>query len=521
MNKMPSRKPGDEPVQIGPKRLRMPSETSCPPLPTVKAMLEEAQNRRGTLVEMPWINNEQKNFILTCQWDETLKDPVWTLYEDTEGSSKVVWTQPFAPGDMEFMYDILSMSAGKTSKLEIPEELRPRTADDYASEVVEPTFGGGPALGAGLAGGLGGGLGGGLSGGLGGGLSGGLGGGLSGGITPPAQASSNSGQVPQVNPPGFPQNPLYAQQQQFQSGANIPTVPMPQMQQMPPMPQPPYPYPPQMQPMPPMPQGQPPYPYPNAQQMPPMPPGQPPQGYPQQYGQAPMGYPYQQPQSGYGQEPEPKIPLDYHLIDKRCNVLLGTLLKEAGLISEPTLEAALKLQEMVRDEKMTVEKAPEVLKRLHAMGSSIDQYLTKGDLEKNPLQYKPSQEAPKPPASSQSQQAAGAAGAISSGGKDLRGAFDLLQKAQLLTESDITTATNVRKKHGGDLIQILEAAGKVHSKTVDAALLSLPLIREGLMKIEQVIMALNYCERMRVSFDDALDEMGWQNPRKLRTDLPL
>jgi len=107
------------------------------------------------------------------------------------------------------------------------------------------------------------------------------------------------------------------------------------------------------------------------------------------------------------------------------------------------------------------------------------------------------------------------------GGRDLKGAFDLLQKAQLLTESDITTANNVRKKHGGDLIQILEAAGKCNRKTVDAALLSLPLIREGLMRIDQVIMALNYCERMRVTFDDALDEMGWPNPRKLRTDLPL
>ena len=197
------------------------------------------------------------------------------------------------------------------------------------------------------------------------------------------------------------------------------------------------------------------------------------------------------------------------------------MLKEAGLISDPTLEAALKLQELVRDEKMSVDKAPEVLKRLHAMGSSIDQYLTKGDFDKSAgaAAYAA---APKPaaPASKPAQSGQGQAQPQGQG-RDLKGAFDILQKAQLLTESDLTTAMNVRKKHGGEIVQILEAAGKVNSKTVDAAVTSLPLIREGLMKIEQVIMALNYCERMRVSFDDALEEMGWQNPRKLRTDLPL
>ena len=221
---------------------------------------------------------------------------------------------------------------------------------------------------------------------------------------------------------------------------------------------------------------------------------------------------------------EPKIPLDYHLIDKRANVLLGSLLREAGLISEPTLEAALKLQELVRDEKLTPEKAPDVLKRLHAMGGSIDQYLTKGDLEKPAGLAQATKQAvssSSASSSTSSSSSASSAPAQAGGQKDLKGAFDLLQKAQILTENDLTTALNVRKKHGGDVVQILEAAGKVHRKTIDAALMSLPLIREGLMKIEQVIMALNYCERMRVGFDEALDEMGWQNPRKLRTDLPL
>lgn len=97
----------------------------------------------------------------------------------------------------------------------------------------------------------------------------------------------------------------------------------------------------------------------------------------------------------------------------------------------------------------------------------------------------------------------------------------MLQKAGILTESDVKDALDVRQTIGGDLVSILESAGKLNKKTVDAAFVCLPLIREGLMKTEQCIIALNYCSRMRVGFDEALDEMGWQNPRKLRTDLPL
>jgi hypothetical protein len=508
----------------GAKRRRLPGEASCPALAKVRVLLDEAEAARGCLIELPWMSSDHKNFILTVQWDSNLKDPVWTLYEETDSGSKVVWTQPFAAQDLEFMYDILSMSAGSApGGLGIPDELKMKPAlfEEAPKPKEEPSFDsfGAPSLtpfGSTAA---------------------------PGGHTPPAtsfpqagfpafpaSAGSSYTSLPSLQPssqPGYNNTPPapYPQQQQQQQ------QPYPQQQQQPYPPQQQQPYPQQQQ------QGYPPQPpYPQQQQQQQqypgygqqqMPPGYPPNPYqqPQQqqqmsYNQLPQQYPSMPQGSGYPSEMnETKIPLDYHLIDKRANILLGTMLQEAGLISEPTLEAALKLQEMVRDEKMTPEKAPEVLKRLHAMGASIDQYLTKGDLDRSKGAGAAS--ASKPAAQPSAKAPQGKGGTPTGGGRDLKGAFDLLQKAQLLTENDLVTANNVRKKHGGDLIQILEAAGKCNAKTVDAACTSLPLIREGLMKIEQVIMALNYCERMRVSFDDALDEMGWQNPRKIRTDLPL
>lgn len=170
----------------------------------------------------------------------------------------------------------------------------------------------------------------------------------------------------------------------------------------------------------------------------------------------------------------------------------------------PTLDAALKLQEMVRDEKMSPEAAPEALKKLHSMGRNIDQYLTDADLTSAGKQAR--QSGPGSGTLPQSPQQAQVA--------DTKAAFDLLQKAGLLNEADLKTASQVRAKHGGDMVQILQSAGKLDRTTYDAATICLPLIREGLMKVEQCIIALNYCNRSRVGFDAALDELGWPNPRK-------
>lgn len=187
---------------------------------------------------------------------------------------------------------------------------------------------------------------------------------------------------------------------------------------------------------------------------------------------------------------------------KQANVLLGTLLFESELINQNTLDAALKVQELVRESQMSPAQASDVLKRHHMMGASIADYLTPEDFD---LGKKPS---------SKSQGGAAKAGASSEKGQLQQSAFDILQKAGLLKEEDLKTATAVRNKHGGDMPSILQAAGKLDSTTYLAAETCIPLIKKGAMKIEQCIIALNYCNRSRVDFDSALEELGWENPRK-------
>ena len=428
-------------------RLKLPSETGCPAMAKVKFMLEEATNRRGCLVELPWTAGNA-SFVSTCQWESTVEEPIWTLYQEESTGSKVIWTQSFAPSDLEFMYDILVMSAPKgTSSTRIPELLKPEEEEEERKKKIEEldtepdmgsenTSGSYPEI-APLPQ-------------------------MGGGIPMPNQSSSNPpSTTPQQSPPPAPPpqqlppaQPAHPDQSYYQ--------------------QPPPGYPP--------PGGYPPPPgYPPHQGYPP------PQGYPGYPGQmppqAPPGYQTQPAYNPYGPAESTNtagglVPVDYHLLDKRPNVLLGRLLSDAELISETTLEAALKLQELVREEKIESEKAPSVLKRLHKMGGDIESHLTPQDMIRKSKKKEQAQ-APKP------QPAAEPADPKAKPKRNLKPAFDLLEKAGILTENDVKDALEVRKKHGGDLVGILEAANKLNRKTVDAAFICLPLIREGLMKSEQ------------------------------------
>jgi hypothetical protein len=220
---------------------------------------------------------------------------------------------------------------------------------------------------------------------------------------------------------------------------------------------------------------------------------------------------------------------DYALLTHNANILLGELIFEAGLITEPALEAALKVQEFVREERMSPTQACEILKKHHGLGASIDNYLTPEDFDiesgntktaKKPLGTKgPTVSAVKPAGSGAGAAKAGAKGNEPELPKAEKiklqlASFDLLQKAGLLKNDDLQSAHSVYKKHGGDIVQMLTAAGKMDATTYKAAEACIPLIHDNKMKVEQCIIALNYCQRSRVDFDSALDELGWENPRK-------
>ncbi|HEY9775824.1 MAG TPA: hypothetical protein V6C81_18830 [Planktothrix sp.] len=435
-------------------RLRLDIEPKIPSIYRIEEQFQEAKGRRGCLIELPWKTDKAAQmFILGVQWDTNSDLPIWTLYEQNNMESKMHWSEQYPPNDLQIMFDVVVMSVSSSEQqAKIPDSLRPPEQSGASAQ---------PALGTNV---------------------------------PPPPAPSP--------PPGL-------------AGPGL--APPPQQMQYPPpgygMPQMPYPMDPNMQPPP----GYPPYPYYGAPGgYPGAPPGWPyaPPPMPQVPPQAPAGQPAPAPEAPPSQS-QSQAPVDYTLISKRAKVQLGKLLVESKIISQSTLDAALKLQELVEDEQLTLEAAPNALMRYHTKGAAIGEYINMPEPEvEQPEEKKRTKigEVPEtaklpitPPKSA----------------AEAKAAFDLLQKAGIVTELDIRNASDVRKKHGGDIITILQSAGKIDKFTFESSVVCLPLIELGLMKLEQAVIALQYCNRMRVDFDTALEELGWQNPRKMRKDLQL
>lgn len=469
-------------------RLRLDIESKLPSIFTIEHQFEEAKARRGCQIELPWHGSKPSQLFTLCvQWDTSADLPVWTLSEQNHLDSRMHWSEQYPPGDLQIMYDVVVMSVTNTDPapvIKISDPPRPETQAPPPVPATQP-----PPY-------------------------------------PPGGFMPGPGQMPypvDPNMPGFAYPPYF-------NNPNMPYPPAwPPYGNIPPgMPSGvPQGVPPGMPPnMPGLPQGMP-------QGVPLMPPGMPPnmQGMPGMplggvSGQQPAVSPPINPAGSLPLSPPTDLPppvpeavvarsaIDYSLISKRAKVQLGKLLVDAKLISPSTLDAALKLQEMVEDGQVSADEAPSTLALHHTKGASIDQFHSQreSELVLNKEEQPRIGEIPEtsklpitPPKSA----------------AEAKAAFDLLQKAVLLTEDDLKTAQRVRTKHGGDFIQILQHAGKLDKYTFESAVACLPLIQLGLMKVEQCIIALQYCNRMRVDFDTAVEELGWQNPRKMRKDLQL
>lgn len=345
------------------------------------------------------------------------------------------------------------------------------------------------------------------------------------------------GQYPQPYPPGnwpanYPYPPGYSPEQNMtQPGGYPPGY---------------YPYPPNSYQMPPG------YPFQNPQQQP----GGPNYNYP-------PNYPYAQPGAGYGDlNAAATVPLTpglapsdnaaanlmpssgagADLIKKRPNVMLGTLLVEADLVPKTTIDAALQVQTLVSNGSLSAMKAAEAVRRAHQRGGFLDAEAAPVAANESVVRVRPQlgQVLVMAGIISAAQLKAGLhlqglmrTGAIemeaavlelrkelgpqdratTPGGKkhepeEIRKALELVRKAGLISDQDYEAAVKVRAKHGGELSRILIAAGKLDELTVEAAAVGQRFIEAGKLRVDQGIMTLHYCQRMRVGFEDAMHELN-------------
>lgn len=518
------------------KQIRLDVLDGLPKMSDLKTLLSEANRSKGSTVELPF-RGQTIGFSLTVRVEVGGAEPIWTLYEGQGKGSRVVWSSPFE--DLELLYDVLCLSLPQeVGKAALPPEVTQEVSKPAAVSEHEPS-------------------------------------------PPPSYKDLDPYTSSAETATSTYADEFFKEAEREKAAPPPAPAPAPAQPAPSPAPQPqappPYPYPQAMPPGYPYPPAYPPpgygYPqYPPGYAYPPgygYPPGYPayPPGYPppvppnpadpygQQGAQAPQ-YPYGQPQQPAQQQaPQqapatsgPKIAPDPDLLKKRPNVLLGHFLVEAGLVPEPTLNAALQLQEMVKAGSLTSAQAAEAVRRAHERGGKVDPNVftatpPRGDIsEAKPIApplgeilvqaglitmpvLKAAltlQEVVRTGAMSKEDAvegfirehfgAAGKPGAIKNEPKNVIRTLDLLKKAGLLADQDLQTAMTVKKKHGGELPKILMAAGKLDDVTFGAATTCDELINESRLKIEQAIIALHFCQRSRVTFDEAVEELGWEKP---------
>lgn len=164
--------------------------------------------------------------------------------------------------------------------------------------------------------------------------------------------------------------------------------------------------------------------------------------------------------------------------------LIGQILVDDGFIPKTALDAALKLQQLVANDKISGLQAADALRVVHSRQISVEQAIREltGKHEDH---------------------------------KALTLA-ELLKMCGFVTEKEIQEATERALQNPKITTQLFLSAGVLDEAILNAATRCHYLLDKKALQLDQAIIALNYCQRSRISFDDTLEEFGWLPPPELR-----
>jgi hypothetical protein len=162
---------------------------------------------------------------------------------------------------------------------------------------------------------------------------------------------------------------------------------------------------------------------------------------------------------------------------------IGQVLLKRGHINGPQLDAALKLQQMVDNSQISPLGSADALRSICTQGMTLEQAVSQLAVQK---------ETPQPQL----------------------GLADLLKLAGLITEEDVNEAFRRSLLNPQVIGRILLMTGFVGEKALEVAFQCQQLIKQGALREDQAIIALNYCSRMGCGLDQAAQDLGWvSNPR--------
>ncbi len=164
---------------------------------------------------------------------------------------------------------------------------------------------------------------------------------------------------------------------------------------------------------------------------------------------------------------------------------IGQVLVDSGYVSREVLNTALKFQEMVINGTLNALQASEALRQVATRNISMAQSVAE-------------------------------LGLLKSEQNETIRLGELLKAAGIVTEDDIKNAIDLSARNSALIGKILLVTGLINEQTLHASLRAQFLVREGFLRMEQAIIALNHCEKHQVSFDDALQELGWIMPSRVK-----
>lgn len=90
---------------------------------------------------------------------------------------------------------------------------------------------------------------------------------------------------------------------------------------------------------------------------------------------------------------------------------------------------------------------------------------------------------------------------------------ELLKMTGFVNDADITEAIELSSRYPSLIGKMLVISGAIDEATLIASLRCQYLLKHGHLTVEQAVQALQYTRQQKISFDDALDELGLSKGR--------
>ncbi len=170
------------------------------------------------------------------------------------------------------------------------------------------------------------------------------------------------------------------------------------------------------------------------------------------------------------------------------NKPVGQVLVDLRFLDESVISAALDLQKRVVEQTIKLEEGTRLLSAIHRDGIKLQDALNSLQQQAHPASFS----------------------TASNIVRDGPSFPEFLELTKNLDKKELQRAMEAALLNAPLVAKILETSGAVDKSTLQEAYRSYQLLRQGRLPLEQACIVLDYCKRNKVSTDEALKSLNWQ-----------